>query len=69
MQNTGSINNNIVHLTHSKGIDVNLAVVFDMAGSELKIVGARDSVCVPSKDSYYCFKKQLDEIRKEIDEL
>ncbi len=64
VQNTGGINNNIVHLTHSKGIDVNLAVVYDMAGSELKIVGTKDSVCVPSKDSYYCFKKQLEEFVK-----
>ncbi len=59
VQNTGGINNNIVHLRHEKGIDVTLAVVYDMAGSALKLVGTKDSVSVPSKDSFYAFKEQL----------
>lgn len=61
VQNTGGENNNIVHLVHKDGIDVNLAVIYDSAGSELKIVGTSDSVSVPMKDSYYSFHKQLDE--------
>lgn len=61
VQNTGGENNNIVHLVHEKGIDVNIAVIYDMASSNLKLVGTHGSVCVPSKDSYYSFHKQLDE--------
>ena len=60
VQNTGGINNNIVHLTHSSGVDVNLAVIYDSVGSDLKLVGTKQSVSVPSQDSYYSFKKQLD---------
>ena len=67
VQNTGGINNNIVHLTHKNGIDVNLAVIYDSAASELKIVGTRDSVSIPSKDSYYSFKKQLEEFVKYLE--
>ena len=59
VQNTGGIRNNIVHLTHKNGVDVNLASIYDSAASDLKIVGTRDSVSIPSKDSYYSFKKQL----------
>ena len=60
VQNTGGINNNIVHLVHSSGVDVNLAVIYDSAGSDLKLVGTKQSVSVPARDSYYSFKKQLD---------
>ena len=67
VQNTGGINNNIVHLTHKNGIDVNLAVIYDSAASELKIVGTRDSVSIPTKDSYYSFKKQLEEFVKYLE--
>lgn len=61
VQNTGGENNNIVHLVHENGIDINLSVIYDSAGSDLKLVGTKDSVSVPMKDSYYAFHKQLDE--------
>ncbi|MBE7022305.1 MAG: oxidoreductase [Ruminococcaceae bacterium] len=61
VQNTGDETHNILHLKHEKGIDVNLAVIYDMAGSNLKIVGTRDSVTLPLKDSYYSFRTQLQE--------
>lgn len=61
VQNTGGENNNIIHLVHKDGIDVNLAVIYDMAGSDLKIVGTHNSVTVPLKDSYTAFHKQLDD--------
>ncbi len=61
VQNTGGENNNIVHLVHESGVDVNLAVIYDSAGSDLKLVGTANSVSVPMKDSYYSFHKQLDE--------
>ena len=67
VRNTGGINNNIVHLTHKNGIDVNLALIYDSAASELKIVGTKDSVCIPNKDSYYSFKKQLTEFVKYLE--
>ena len=67
VQNTGGMNNNIVHLVHKNGTDVNLAVIYDSVGSELKIVGTKDSVSIPSKDSYYSFKKQLVEFVKYIE--
>lgn len=60
VQNTGDEDNNIVHLYHKDGIHVNLAVIYDMAGSELKLVGTKDSVSVPAKDSFYSFKTQLE---------
>ncbi|MBR3933256.1 MAG: Gfo/Idh/MocA family oxidoreductase [Clostridia bacterium] len=60
VQNTGGMNNNIVHLVHSNGVDVNLAVIYDSAGSDLKLVGTGGSASITSRDSFYSFKKQLD---------
>ena len=60
VRNTGNANNNILHLTHERGIDVNLAVIYDAAASPMKIVGTKDSVTIHAKDSYYSFHKQLD---------
>lgn len=67
VQNTGGINNNIVHLTHRDGIDVNLALIYDSAASDMKIVGTKDSVCLTNKDSFYSFKKQLCEFVKYVE--
>ena len=60
VQNTGDETNNIIHLVHKDGIHVNLAVIYDTVGSDLKLVGTKDSVCVPMKDSYTSFKTQLE---------
>lgn len=60
VRNTGGINNNILHLVHKDGIDVNLALIYDAAGSPMKIIGTKESVTVPTKDSYFAFHKQLD---------
>lgn len=60
VQNTGDETNNIVHLVHKDGIHVNLAVMYGSAGSDLKLVGTKDSICVPMKDSFYSFKTQLE---------
>ena len=67
VQNTGGENNNIVHLVHKNGIDVNLAVIYDSAGSDLKLVGTAGSASVPMRDSYYSFHKQLDEFVKYLE--
>lgn len=61
VQNTGGVNNNIVHLVHKNGIDINLAIIYDSAASDLKLVGTAGSASVPMRDSYYSFHKQLDE--------
>ena len=60
VQNTGGIKNNIIHLTHERGIDVTIGNIYDMAGSPTIIVGTAGCATVPSQDSYYCFHKQLD---------
>lgn len=60
VQNTGGINNNILHLVHKNGIDVSLALIYDMAGTPMKIAGTADSVTVTMKDSYFSFYTQLD---------
>ena len=61
VQNTGTgSDNNIVHLTHKRGIDVNIVNIYDMGAIDLRITGTADSVSVPFKDSYYSFKAQLD---------
>ena len=60
VQNTGGINNNILHLTHERGIDVNIASIYDSAASPIKIVGTKGSVTVPTSDSYFSFHKQLE---------
>lgn len=59
VQNTGDEENNIIHLVHKDGIHVNLALMYYSAGSDLKLVGTKNSVCVPMKDSFYAFKTQL----------
>lgn len=59
VRNTGDSEHNILHLKHKRGIDVNLAVIYYLAASDLKLVGTRDSVTLPLKDSFYSFKTQL----------
>ena len=60
VQNTGTENRNIVHLTHERGVDVVLANIYDMCGVPLQISGTKGAVTVPSYDSYSSFHKQLD---------
>lgn len=60
VRNTGDEKRNILHLKHERGIDVSLAVISDIAASELKLVGTKESVTVPMKDSFYSFKTQLE---------
>ena len=64
VRNTGDEEHNILHLKHSRGIDVNLAVIYYLAASELKLVGTEESVTVPMKDSFHAFKTQLEEFIK-----
>lgn len=62
VQNTGARGRNIVHLTHEKNIDINLAVIEDMSGGfgALELLGTKGMVQTRSGDSFYSFKKQLE---------
>lgn len=68
VQNTGDDSHNILHLVHKNGIHVNLAVIYDMAGSELKLVGTKDSVSLARKDSFFSFKAQLEDFVRYLEE-
>ena len=62
IQNLGDKNRNIVHLNHSKGIDINIANVFDMIGGFglVSLVGTKSGIQIKSNDTFYAFKKQLE---------
>ena len=62
IQNLGDKDRNIVHLHHSKGIDINIANVFDMIGGFglVSLVGTKSGIQIKSNDTFYAFKKQLE---------
>ncbi len=62
IQNLGDKNRNIVHLYHSKGIDINIANVHDMLGGFglVSLVGTKSGIQIKSNDTFYAFKKQLE---------
>ena len=62
IQNIGNKERNIVHLKHSKGIDINIANVHDMLGGFglISLVGTKSGIQIKSNDTFYAFKKQLE---------
>ena len=62
IQNLGDKNRNIVHLYHSKGIDINIANIHDMLGGFglVSLVGTKSGIQIKSNDTFYAFKKQLE---------
>ena len=62
IQNLGDKDRNIVHLHHLKGIDINIANVFDMIGGFglVSLVGTKSGIQIKSNDTFYAFKKQLE---------
>ncbi len=64
VRHTGDDTHALLHIKHERGIDIHLAVIYDIAASALKLVGTKDSVTVSMKDSYYAFKTQLTEFTK-----
>ncbi|NLC68906.1 MAG: Gfo/Idh/MocA family oxidoreductase [Clostridiaceae bacterium] len=62
IQNTGTYERNIIHITHESGCDVNIPLSAGMYGAFgiTVLVGSTSSVVVRTQDSYYSFKKQLD---------
>lgn len=63
VRNTGDAERNIVHLKHRSGTDVIIAAISDMYGAFglLQLCGTRDSATAVMKDSFYSFRKQLEE--------
>ena len=61
LQNIGDKDRNIVHLKHSKGIDINIANINDMLGGFglISLIGTKSGIQIKSTDTYYAFKKQL----------
>jgi hypothetical protein len=60
-QNTGTIDRNVVHLTHEQGVDVTVIANRDMLGGFglLQLCGTQASVQTASADSFFAFKAQL----------
>lgn len=61
VRNTGTIDRNIVHLKHARGIDVTVVAIQDMYGGfgVMQVCGTRASAQVTFRDTYYAFKAQL----------
>lgn len=62
VQNTGTYERNMVHITHSSGCDVHIPLSAGMYGAfgNRLLIGSIDSKVVSDSDSYYAFKKQMD---------
>ena len=62
IQNLGDKNRNIVHLQHTKGVDINIANVQDMLGGFglVSLVGTKSGIQIKSNDTFYAFKKQIE---------
>ena len=60
-QNTGTLDRNVVHLTHHRGVDVIVIANRDMIGGFgcLQLCGTAGSVQTASSDSFFAFKAQL----------
>lgn len=60
-QNTGTLERNVVHLTHRRGVDIIVIANKDMSGGfgYLQLCGTAGSVQTASSDSFFAFKAQL----------
>ncbi len=61
-RNVGTKERNLVHLKHSRGIDVVIVANYDMFGGFglLQLVGTAGHVNVTSGDTFFAFKSQLE---------
>jgi hypothetical protein len=60
IQNLGTAERNIVHMTHERGIDIVIALIKDVQyGGALRLAGTKGNVCVSGGDTFYAFKAQL----------
>jgi Oxidoreductase family, NAD-binding Rossmann fold len=59
IQNTGTKDRNIVHMTHKNGIDIVIGCINDMAyGGSVCLNGTLGNVTVKGNDTFYAFKAQ-----------
>jgi hypothetical protein len=60
IQNIGTSERNIVHMTHRRGIDVVIACIKDLQHSgTLCLGGTAGNITITSNDTFYAFKSQL----------
>lgn len=60
IQNTGTKDRNIVHMTHKDGIDIIIGCINGMAyGGAVSLNGTAGNVTVKGGDTFYAFKSQL----------
>ena len=60
IQNTGTKDRNIVHMTHKDGIDIVIGCINGMAyGGAVCLNGTLGSAAVKGNDTFYAFKSQL----------
>ncbi len=61
VRNTGREDSNIVHLRHSCGADIVIAVIKDMLGSFnlMQLCGTKGNVFIRKQDTFYSFKEQM----------
>jgi len=60
IQNIGTAERNIVHMTHRNGIDIVIPCIKDMQyGAALQLSGTAGNLTVTSCDTFYAFKAQL----------
>jgi predicted dehydrogenase len=62
VRNTGSYARNVVHLKHSRGIDVVITTTADQIGGSgfITLAGTEGGVTLRSQDTYTAFKAQLE---------
>ncbi|MFA6568694.1 MAG: Gfo/Idh/MocA family oxidoreductase [Victivallales bacterium] len=60
IQNIGTCERNIVHMTHKRGIDIVIACIKDVQyGGALRLSGTAGNITITSNDTFYAFKAQL----------
>lgn len=60
VQNLGTPQRNIVHMTHERGIDIIIALIEDLQyGGGLRLAGTAGNVYICSNDTFFAFKAQL----------
>lgn len=62
IRNTGDKKRNILHIKHSKGVDIVIAAIYDMTGSfgKVLIAGDKSFSFAEAGGSYYSFRSQLE---------
>ena len=59
VQNIGTAERNVIHLTHEKEIDVVISCSKKHKAGPFMLIGDLDDAQITSKDTFYAFKKQM----------